>query len=402
MLAPPARWTISRRFLLRAAVSIVALTALTVSTPARAADLDSGGSPIPLEVHGFVSQGFIRSTGNDYLVSDSEGGSFNFNEVGINFSSQLTDRFRVGIQLFAYDLGTLGNYTVNADWYSMDYRLRDWFGIRVGRLKMPLGLYNDVSDIDAARTPILLPASLYPATNRDFFLAQTGAEIYGYLSSQRMGALEYRLFGGSVAINLPTQLALQVPDLTIPYVAGGRLMWETPLEGLRIGVTGLVLKADITVIPPAPGVEYTEKQIIYSGYASIEYAAHDLLLQAEGVQERRETTITSTPSPTTAIVSEGGYGLAAYRVTRWLQPGLYYSFYYANRNLGSQINGTTNGENIQDDLAATLRFDINAFWLIKLEGHYMHGTALAADAAGSLATSPENWALFLIKTTAYF
>lgn len=396
MLACLRRWGKLPRFALAAAGLGLALC-LGVAGPARAADLDAAGAPLLVEVHGFVSQGFIRTTGNDYLVADSKDGSFDFNEAGINFTTQLTDRMRVGMQLFAYDLGSLGTYNVSADWYYLDYRLRDWLGIRAGRLKLPLGLYNDVSDIDAARVPILLPASLYPATNRQFFLAQTGGEIYGFVGLRRLGALDYHLFGGSVAINLPNQIGspTQISNLGIPYVAGGRVMWETPIAGLRIGGTALVLKVDATIVFPAPMPPLTETEVIYSGIGSIEYAAQELLLQAELGQQRTKTTSSSDPTlaPVQAVVSEGGYALASYRLSPWLQPGLYYSFFYKDRNMGSQR------ENVQDDLAATLRFDLNRFWIVKLEGHYMHGTALVAAMA---ATAAENWGLILVKTTAYF
>ena len=59
---------------------------------------------------------------------------------------------------------------------SFDYRFKDWLGIRAGRVKIPFGLYNDSSDVDSARVPILLPQSLYPTLNRDFLLAQTGGQ----------------------------------------------------------------------------------------------------------------------------------------------------------------------------------------------------------------------------------
>ncbi|HEY5090753.1 MAG TPA: hypothetical protein VIK30_12330, partial [Polyangia bacterium] len=110
--------------------------------------------------------------------------------------------------------------------------------------------------------------------------------------------------------------------------------------------------------------------------------------------------VSSDPTlfPLGAVVSETGYGLATYRVSRWFQPGVYYSFFYANRNLGNQSsNMTSNDENIQDDLAATLRFDVNRFWIVKLEGHFMHGTALVAT-----PTADVNWGMVLAKTTAYF
>lgn len=385
------RW-VERRIL----APIVLLAVLTTTAAAQAADLDGGGSTLPLEVHGFISQGAIKTTGNNYFVPNSERGSFDFNEAGINFTSQLTERLRIGIQLFAYDQGSLGNYAVGGDWYYIDYRLRDWLGIRAGRLKMPLGLYGDISDIDAARVSVLLPTSLYPYTNRDFLLAQNGAEIYGFIPLRRMGGLDYRLFGGSIAVALPAQVAAS-EQVDIPWVAGGRVMWETPIEGLRAGVTGVVLKDETAVsmlpAPYPPEVNYTE--VLYAGVGSIEYAAHNLLLQAEYSQERSVATISSDPAllPLGASVSEGKYILGAYRVTSWFEPAVYYSVYYPHRSLRS------GSANIQDDLAATLRFDINNFWLVKLEAHYMHGTE---QAAGATPTSPEDWGIFLIKTTAYF
>jgi hypothetical protein len=52
-----------------------------------------------------------------------------------------------------------------------------------------------------------------------------------------------------------------------------------------------------------------------------------------------------------------------------------------------------------------LRFDINPYWLVKLEGHYIDGTT-DVSAALNGGVAPEmlarQWFLFLIKTTASF
>ena len=98
----------------------------------------------------------------------------------------------MGVQIFARDLGPIGDYGVKADWFYLDYRWRDWLGVRAGRNKIPFGLYNDASDADSARVPVLLPQSVYPTRNRDFLLAQTGVEVYGYLGLGPGGALDYR------------------------------------------------------------------------------------------------------------------------------------------------------------------------------------------------------------------
>jgi hypothetical protein len=346
-----------------------------------------------LDVHGFVSQGFIKSTHNDYLV-DSSRGSFAFTEVGINFTTQLTERLRVGLQLFAFQLGSQGNYNAKADWYYLDYRFRDSIGVRAGRVKLPYGLYNDVRDIDAARAPILLPTSVYPGTNREFFLAQTGGELYGYIGLGRAGALDYRLYGGTVFVAIPSQVGapVQIASLKVPYVTGARLFWETPIDGLRLGGSAVALKAETTLLYPMPP-PVTGSIVVYGGLASIEYVGHELLLASEYGQARSRTTSSDpTMFPGGTTVSEDGYALGAYRLTRWLQPAVYYSFLYPHRSVRS------GSQNMQHDFAATLRFDINDYWMVKIEGHYMHGTAALSNAAVAV----EDWGLFLIKTTAYF
>lgn len=366
-----------------------------------AAALGDADSAVAVEVHGFVSQGVVKSTANDYLVNSSKG-SFEMSEAGLNFTGQLTERLRIGVQLFAYDLGTLGHYAARADWFYLDYRWKDWLGLRAGRVKLPFGLYSDVSDIDVARAPVLLPQSIYPQTNRYFLLGVTGGELYGYVDLRRAGALDYRMVGGAIPISAAEiGQSTAVSSIDVPYIAAGRFTWETPLTGLHVGASLVTLKLNESgTLPTMPPTSVNIRDVIYGFIGSIEYSAHDLLVAIEYGEAR---SIVHDDQPALlhegTTVDAGGYGLVAYRVRRWLQPAVYYSFFAANRSLGAQAqNGTTNDENIQDDLAATLRFDVNDFWIVKLEGHYMHGTA----ALGQVPSASVDWGLFLVKTTAYF
>src|SRR5882762_10088167 len=173
--------------------------AVLAQRPASAAELSLVGQLPSLDVHGFISQGFLLTSANDYLAESSRG-SFEFSEVGLNFTLPATDRLRLGVQLFARDLGPTGDYRAVLDWFYLDYHWQDWLGLRAGRVKLPFGLYNDSSDIDAARTPVLLPQSVYPAQSRDYLLAQTGAEVYGYSGLGALGGLDYRIYAGTIFI----------------------------------------------------------------------------------------------------------------------------------------------------------------------------------------------------------
>jgi hypothetical protein len=369
-----------------------------------------------VEIHGFVSQGFIVSTQNEYLAH-SQRGSFELTEVGLNFTKQLTDDLRVGVQLFAQDLGPIGNYRPEADWYYLDYHWRDWLGMRVGRLKMPFGLFSEVNDIDAARVPILLPQSIYPVDHREYLFAQTGGELYGSLRLGPVGALEYRGYGGTLFADTPAPPApgITVDDIRVPYVFGGRVLWSTPVPGLQLGWSGQKLRFDwnyelspavaaalqaAQVLPADLGTTLGVKFRVTRWVASLDYTLAGLELAAEYSRWVGEFLSRAPALLPPHTVNERYYALASYQVARWFTPGAYYSVYYPNVHVRDGRGA------YQYDWAATLRFDLNAHWLVKLESHLMHGTAALDNkqlndgiSAGLLT---RNWAAFLIKTTAYF
>jgi hypothetical protein len=92
---------------------IVFMTILTLAGWAiPAAAYEVGG----VDIHGFISQGFLYSDGYNYLANDTEDGSFEYNEMGINFSRQMTDKLRIGVQFFSRDLGDAANNKITVDW----------------------------------------------------------------------------------------------------------------------------------------------------------------------------------------------------------------------------------------------------------------------------------------------
>ena len=380
---------------------LLALTSL-VTSRASAVEIGSEGDLTSLEVHAFASQGFLLTSDNNYIDTKSKNGTFQFSEIGINFTKSLTDKLRFGLQFDAQDFGTNGNYNFKADWFYADYRVKDWFGMRVGRVKIPFGLYNEINDVDSARTFVLLPQSVYPVQSRDYLLAQTGGEIYGYLRMGAAGALDYRAYGGTIYFSTTqAQIAspYQLVSINVPFLVGGRLLWETPLEGLRVGgsVQTLRLDTDISFQGQTFDIEIPATLWI----ASAEYANHDLLLAAEYSRWYvKEDSTNAHLAPSAPIqTSERAYGLATYRVNKWLQPGAYYSIYFPN------VDQRDRRADVQHDLAATLRFDINPYWLAKVEGHYMAGTAgLSSALNGGLPLSQleRYWGVFLVKTTVNF
>jgi hypothetical protein len=370
------------------------------ATDAPTARVPSPAALPSIEIHGFASQGFILTTANDYLTADTTRGSFQFSEAGVNVATELVDKVGVGIQAFAQNVGAGGNFNLKADWFYVAYRWRDWLRIRAGRLQIPFGIYNEVNDIDAARAPILLPQSVYPLQGREFLFAQTGGEIGGFVRIRRAGALDYRLYGGSIfidpAILVPPGSDLQL-QLDVPYVVGGRLFWETPLEGLRVGASVLWIRLNVTAFEGGMSASIVNHSVLALG--SAEYAIRNWLITAE-YSRWHAAQDSALASSNFSRTSERSYAMASYRVASWFQPTVYYALYFpdvSNRGGGSAFR--------QDDVTLSFRFDIGPHWIIKAEGHYMSGTAGLVPPL-SVTPPPTNpadhWGVFLLKTTGYF
>lgn len=83
--------------------TLIILATLTWTYPVSASDIEG------IDIHGFISQGFLRSSEYNYLANSSKDGSFQYNEMGINFSKELNDKLRIGLQFFPRDVGDAAN-----------------------------------------------------------------------------------------------------------------------------------------------------------------------------------------------------------------------------------------------------------------------------------------------------
>src|SRR5205814_10625983 len=128
---------------------------------------------------------------------------------------------------------------------------------------------------------------------------------------------------------------VQITSFTTRYVAGGRLFWETPIDGLRVGASVQALRLEVDglydrsgLMPPLPVETVTAKATAVLWVGSLEYVAPDWQGAAEYSRWHVGAWDISDPTafpPTPATESERGYAMINYRVRRWLQPGVYYS-----------------------------------------------------------------------------
>jgi hypothetical protein len=358
------------------------------------------------QIHGFVSQGYLKSDTNNYFFANTQNGTFEFNEFGINIISDPSDNLRIGIQVLSKDLGQFGNNDPQIDWAYGDYRFRNWLGIRAGKIKTATGLYNQVRDVDAGRSCIFLPHSLYNEAVRDVTVAMTGFSLYGTLAAGfeyefQLG--KWEIFSdGAVATTLATALKIPVNDIdtdTVDDTLNFHLEWHPRgVSGLRIAGTYLTnLEWDIKT--PLISFSYEVHQFI----SSAEYIHNNLTLAAE----YSRTYVDRAPTeimPGKYSEKEMYYGMASYLFTDWFEAGTYYSVLYSDADDRDGNIQESEGKLKEmawlKDFAVFARFDINPNWIVKLEGHYIDGLAEILDASsGDLS---DTGFLFAVKTTFSF
>ncbi|HUP91700.1 MAG TPA: hypothetical protein VM074_05580 [Solimonas sp.] len=135
----------------------------------------------PLQVHGFASQGFVLTSGNTNVngSSSDKNGSFEYHELGVNGSWQPRSNLLLSGQLASVRAGQSVDEYLTIEYALVDYTpfqgSKGRAGMRAGKLKLPIGFYNDTRDVVFTRPGVLLPQGVY--------LETSGARAFGYFSS---------------------------------------------------------------------------------------------------------------------------------------------------------------------------------------------------------------------------
>jgi hypothetical protein len=339
-----------------------------------------------VSVHGSFQQGFALTSENNFLTMNTTKGSGEMTDAAVNLSSNLAPRLRVGAQFYSRNIGQLGNGALQVDWAFADYRFNDRVGVRAGKIKTVLGLFTDTQDMEFLYTWALLPQGTYPLDLRSVTIAHVGGDVYGVARVGKAGSLAYTGFYGAVQDDNQGGYRYGIQDTGLNFNAaiathggGFDTRWTTPVNGLMAGYSYMQTKAKLDLSYPLYQVNLSvssdpvRRQAVYS-----DYQGSRLRLSGE---IRRETSVsTISPEglfPTSEVRSAMAFGAASYRLSRQLEAGSYYSRFVYDTALPS-----ASPDNHIYDAAVTARFDLNRFWNVKIEEHFIDGTGSQLVARG--------------------
>jgi len=361
---------------LSAAIRILALGVLC-ATPSALHAQEFKVADKTVQVHGFGSQGFVVTKGNNWLTMDTTQGSGAMTDFGLNISSQVAKKFRLGAQVYGRNLGHLGEFQPSVDWAFGDYRFASWLGVRAGKVKTTLGLYTDTQDLDFLHAFALMPQSVYPLDLRDANISHLGGDVYGTVSLKGAGSISYTAYAGhrddSVHSAYPYFLLARgtLNSTYRGYQWGGDVRWNTPVQGLLVGVSGLGERLHGEGIRLGlPNREKSRRPDTTFQYFG-QYAVGNLKVDTEYKHFNRDHLIRNFNSEDVADV-HAWYLSGSYRVIKQLELGAYYSNYTITSTfLGLVDTSLPSGHDY--DKAITGRIDINRFINVKVEGHFMDG-----------------------------
>ena len=358
---------------------MISVLSTIYSTPSLALEFNDG----KVQVHGFASQGIVSSTDNNFYGDSSHNISFDFREVGINASYRPRPNLQFSAQVINLDAGDVSENGLLLDYALVDYTISSTedmqFGIRLGRVKNPFGLYTTTRDVAFTRPSIVLPQSIYFDKARSLALSSDGVGFYLNKESN-YGGLNFDLVVGNanvdrgseatfLRVDLPGDMKSEKPSRLM------RIMYTTPNDRLRIAFTAanIDLKYDATSHEFDPNLAvHLDPKII-----SAQYSNENWELTAEYSQMK--SSITRSFLPNFNNVIEGYYVQGSYQFTPTLQAVVRYDASFNNKSdhSGKKLSAETGLPAhvfFAKDWMIGLRYDVTPTFMIRGEWHHIDGT----------------------------
>jgi hypothetical protein len=304
--------------------------------------------------------------------------------------------------------GAGGPGNIRLDYGFVDYTFftgeTSQMGIRLGRMKTPLGFYNDTRDVPFTRPSILLPQSIYFDRTRKLALAADGAHLYGEYRSNmgnisfQAGAVRPLVRGAETEVAL---LGSGVPGHLVPDVLyTGRINYELDEGRLRFALSASQLNIgyDPAAIDKLHAGHIRFTPLIFSA----QYNAERWSLTSEYALRHFEYKNFGVAPLNLNFFGESYYFQGVYRFTPEWEAIVRYDVLYTNRDDRSgekwaAATGRPAFNRFAKDITVGLRWNITPELMVRAEYHRVNGTGwlstLDNPVPGDLA---QHWDLFSI------
>lgn len=373
----------------------------------------AGYLPDEFQVHGFFAQSMFHTSDNNLFGQSDDGISLGITEVGLNTSYKPYDRLSFAIQGLYRRAGDLDRGSFRVDYGLADLTLWEHasgrIGIRGGRVKIPLGLYNETRDVAFTHPTILLPQGNYFERSRSLLNSADGGQFY---TEQHTDFGDF-IFKFNYVVPLGNNQEIRSIQLG-PYALGEFSAKPTIVTQLSYEVNGgeyvfAVSYADLQLDyhPLAMDRFGAGHSLVQPLMFSAQYNGEKLTLTGE-YNYRQNVTSGYGTLPDRRYATESWYLEGSYRFFPQWQFTVRYDTIYANTGnrsgIGLERIGLPRHAAFAQDWTVGVRWDINNSWMIRSEYHRVHGTLwlTQADNPDRLHSTTQDWDLYGVQISFRF
>jgi hypothetical protein len=341
-------------------------------------------------LHGYGNQDYWKSTSNSFDGSGGHG-SVDNNFLGLVMSATINDKSKVWAQL-----QTSSTNSTTFTWFFVDYQITEQLRAHAGRVRFPYGIYNDIIDTKALQLSAALPLAyaqeadmVYNAYNGIGLDYDVDLGHSGHLLLQGFGGNVYEAgIGGSPDFPDQVQLGDLKAEAANRRLFGGKITWDTPVDGLRAMVSGNQTMVETSAVNgQVPNQRGMENRLILS----LDYTNAQLDLKSEynlhrfpGLSGRQD------------LKSRAWYVQAGYLFGAWTPYARYDS-------MMTDESASGDPSYYQRDFVVGLNRKLRTNLNVRAEEHFNHGYALPV-AAGETQTGKgkPSWQLFVVSVNFLF
>ncbi|MBI2778990.1 MAG: hypothetical protein HYX62_04300 [Gammaproteobacteria bacterium] len=308
-----------------------------------------------LSIYGYGYQAYMRASDNAYLGADKEG-DWSYSALAIVLAAKLDGKTRVWANLH----NTVERTRI--DWAFLDYQASANLTLRVGQVKMPVGLYNEIRDIKFLQMSTLLPALYQEAAG----ITEEAYRGVGLTYNHDVGAgrLSWDGYAGQV---VPIE---SLANQKMRRMVGGRVTYNAPVDGLRFMATAYDSQVENTGI--------NEKSSKKAWVLSADYKANNLDLKAE-----------YAPMKFFGVKGKTYYAQAGYTLAEKWTPFIRYDYVTTD----SAESGDPSHYQKVASLGVGYKFSDSVGF--RLENHWNRGYALPVASGETVAgAGKNNWNMF--------
>lgn len=360
-----------------------------------------------LQLHGFLTQGVVSTSHNNFMGSSEDQGSLDFREIGVNFSLRATPDLQVSGQLLSHRSGEMDDGRIQLDYGMVDWTVvsgeKGRAGVRLGRVKLPYGFYNETRDVAHTRPAAVLPQPIYFEMTRNLQMSADGVGIYlehygesgNFYASYQGGypqakgkSVEAAFFGRDQPGKFDSRFS-QLINLTYEG-DGGRY---------RLGLTSAWVRVDYA--PGALDFVPAGRIDFHPIILSAQYNAEKWSLTAEHFYEFIKYQDFGPPLDASPV-AQSFYLQGAYRLApQWEVFARYDAFYRdMDDRHGKQWHAMTGQPDFMmfaKDWSVGVRYDVNQSFMVRAELHHLNGTAWLSPLENPNPLAMEQrWNMFML------